>query len=128
MHFSKCVDGIDLKAQDQIGSAIFFPSAIGLCVFHLRATQLKAAEPLSRRLACGADVTATDSDSRKASDHLLNDPDIEQGTVLPKREVCKVCARNNGRGVSPQHRALLRPVEYTALIPISADLLNPIIQ
>jgi ankyrin repeat protein len=85
-----------------------------------------------RLLEYGADIMAVSNDGRNVLHHLLDNPDIEQDTIMQiiekEAEACKKMLKHTDReGYTPFHSALrvLRPDICFKLLDLGADLLNP---
>lgn len=92
----------------------------------------KESPPVIRFLEYGADVMAVSNDGRNTLHHLLDNPDIEQDTIMQIFEKepeasKKMLSHKDKEGYTPFHMALrvLRPDVCFRLLDLGADLLDP---
>jgi ankyrin repeat protein len=130
-----CHDKINFEARDQLGRTILLAACNWTEVapgYNHKHWFAKESPPVMRLLEYGADIMAMSNDGRNALHHLLDNPDIEQETIMQvldkEPEACKKMLNNkDNEGYTPFHIALrvLRPEVCFRLLDLGADLLDP---
>lgn len=129
-----CHDKINFDARDQLGRTIILAACNWTGVapgYNHKHWSAKESLPVMRLLEYGADMTAVSNDGRNALHHLLDNPDIEQDTIMQvlgkEPEACKkMLNHKDNEGYTPFHLALrvLRPDVCFRLLDLGADLLD----
>ena len=131
--FLDCAHFINLEAKDQQGRTIFLAACEWIETlpgYKHQHWDPKVPGPIIELLDLGANGTAVDYKGRHALHLILDNPNLEQDTILQflKREESKSLLKvSDNAGFTPLHHALrlLRPVVCEAMIAIGADLLEP---
>jgi ankyrin repeat protein len=130
-----CHDKINFEARDQLGRTVLLAACNWTEVapgYNHKHWFAKEPPPVTRLLEYGADIMAVSNDGRNALHHLLDNPDIEQDTIMQvlkkEPEACKkMLNHKDNDGYTPFHAALrvLRPEICFRLLDLGADLLDP---
>lgn len=130
-----CHNKINFEARDQLGRTILLAACNWTEVapgYHHKHWDAKEPAPVIRLLEYGADIMAVSNDGRNVLHHLLDNPDIEQDTIIQviekEPEACKkMLNHRDNEGYTPFHSALhvLRPEICFKLLDWGADLLDP---
>lgn len=130
-----CHDKINFEARDQLGRTIILAACNWTGVapgYNHKHWFAKESPPVMRLLEYGANMMAVSNDGRNALHHLLDNPDIEQDTIMQvlekKPEACKkMLNHKDNEGHTPLHIALrvLRPEVCFRLLDLGASLIDP---
>lgn len=130
-----CHDKINFEARDQLGRTILLAACNWTGVapgYRHKHWFSKETPPVMRLLEYGANVMAVSNDGKNALHHLLDNPDIEQDTIMEvlekEPEACKkMLNHKDNADYTPFHIALrvLRPEVCFRLLDLGADLLDP---
>lgn len=130
-----CHSKTNFEARDQLGRTILLAACNWTGVapgYNHKHWFAKECPPVMRLLEYGADIMAVGNDGKNALHHLLDNPDIEQDTILQviekEPEACKkMLSHKDNEGYTPFHIALrvLRPEICFRLLNLGADLLDP---
>ena len=128
-----CADRINFDAKDQLGRSVLLAACDWSATLpgcqHLH-WEPKVTGPVMRILDLPCDWSMSDDRGLHALHHLLDNPDMEQDTILEflDHEAGKGLAlRRDQKGFSPLHYALnlLRPAVCERLMDLGANLLVP---
>ena len=132
--FLDCHDKIDFNVRDQRGRNVLLAACnwTGIAPgYQTKSDLAKEQFPILRLLDHGTDVLAVSNDGRNALHHLLDNPDIEQDTILEflnrEPEACRTLMKQRDRdGFLPFDSAvrLLRPEVCLKLVSMGANLLD----
>ncbi|RDL31844.1 Glucanase [Venustampulla echinocandica] len=127
-----CHDKLNFEARDQLGRTILLAACNWTEGYDHKRWFAQEAPPVIRLLEYGADIMAISNDGRNALHHLLDNPDMEQDTVMQVLEkvpeTCKeMLKRKDNEGYTPFHIALrvLLPEVCLRLLDLGADILEP---
>jgi ankyrin repeat protein len=131
--FLDYADKIDLNRRDQLGRTVLLAACNWTeCLpgYRHQHWDPKATAPVVRLLDFGVDVLAVDNDGRNALHHILDNPDIEEDTILQLLEYGDACQpllrQQDTKGLTPLHCALrtLRPTVCEKLMSMGCNLLE----
>ncbi|KFY32322.1 hypothetical protein V493_00307, partial [Pseudogymnoascus sp. VKM F-4281 (FW-2241)] len=130
-----CHDKINFDARDQLGRTIILAACnwTGVAPGYNHKHWFAKESPLVMRLLeYGANMMAVSNDGRNALHYLLDNPDIEQDTIMQvlekEPEACKkMLNHKDNEGYTPFHIALrvLRPEVCFRLLDLGAGLIDP---
>jgi ankyrin repeat protein len=133
--FLDCHEKINLEARDQLGRTVLLAACNWTEVapgYNHKHWYAKEPPPVMRLLEYGADIMALSNDGKNVLHHLLDNPDIEQDTIMQlidqETEACKKMLKHKDHeGYTPFHSALrvLRPDICFKLLSLGADILTP---
>ncbi|RFU29562.1 hypothetical protein B7463_g6755, partial [Scytalidium lignicola] len=129
--FMECREMINFDTKDQLGRTVF----LAACNSTRHLPQYKRKELVEKRalaiqiLEYGADPLVVDNEGRNALHHLLENPQMEEDTVLQffEHDACKkLLHQTDKKGFTPLNSAFrfLRPVLIEVLLAMGADLLQ----
>jgi ankyrin repeat protein len=133
--FLECAKMINFDSRDQSGRTVLLAACNWektLPGYRYKHWDPKASGPLIRILDFELDVMAVSNDGRNILHHLMDNPDIEQDTVLQfldrEPEKCKLLIKQrDNEGFTPIHSALrvLRPEVCEKFLELGAQILEP---
>lgn len=131
--FLDCADNITFDSKDQQGCTVLHAACKWQEVlpgYRHKHWDSKPQAPLLSIVDLGADLLAVDNDGRNALHHLLDNPEIEDDTILQVlgyEKVKKLVGQLDSQGFHPHHYALktFRPTVCEKLMKMGVDLLSP---